>query len=566
VSQAVGAKDGLAEFLGNRSTLLLLDNLEQLLDSAPSLADLLRATSGLKILATSREPLRLAGEQRFPVDPLPDEDAVALFVERARAVDPAFDPSPAVAEICRRLDGLPLALELAAARTSMLSAEDLLARLASALPLLTGGARDVPERQRTLRATIEWSHELLDEAEQRLFRRLSVFAGSFDVEAAEAVAGADLDTLQSLIDKSLVRRWGSGRYGMLETIQEFARERLAAAGEVDIARRHAEHYLAVAESTNLSVEGDGQERHDLGRLEQANFRAALGWAIANRAFEISLPLASALENFWVFTDPFEGSRWLEAVLDGADDADPKLRARALRVRGGTLYIVGEFERGLEFYNQSVELYRELGDEWGEAHLLHRLAIEASRVGDDERALQLSNETLQASRRLGDRKGEALALSNLGLVAAKGGDPDRAIELFRGSALVAKEVGFYWWETGALLDLADVAFGAGRLDEADEALRAGLRIGQRVGDRQHLAYALGLFAHLAFARGQLERAGLLWGGIEAEEQRGPIGQWEDDRHEIADVILARPDPDFERGRAEGRKLSLDETVDYALSPG
>ncbi len=468
-----------------------------------------------------------------------------------------------MAEICRRLDGLPLALELAAARTSVLSAEDLLARLASALPLLTGGARDVPERQQTLRATIEWSHDLLDEAEQRLFRRLSVFAGSFDFEAAEVVSGADLDTFQSLIDKSLVRRWGSGRYGMLDTIQEFARERLEAASEAEILRRHAEHYLAVAESTNLSVEGDGQENHDLGRLEQANFRAALGWAIASGALEIALPLVSALENFWVTTDPFEGNRWLEAVVDGADGADPTLRARALRVRGGTLYIVGEFERGLEFYNQSLALYRELGDEWGEAHLLHRLAIEASRVGDDERALQLSNDTLAASRRLGDRKGEALALTNLGLVASKDGDLDRAIELFRESALVAREVGFDWWEAGALLNVGDVALSAGRLDEADEALRTGVRIGQRVGDRQDLAYGLGLLARLAFLRGQLERAGVLWGGIEAEEQRGPIGQWEADRHEIADVLLARPDPDFERGRAEGLTLSLDEAVDRAL---
>ena len=564
VAQAVGAKNGLAEFLGQRRTLLLLDNLEQLLDSAPALADLLRATSGVKILATSREPLRLGGEQRFPVDPLPDDDAVALFLERARAIDPGFQPSPAVAQICRRLDGLPLALELAAARTSVLSAENLLARLESALPLLTGGARDVPERQRTLRATIEWSHQLLDEQEQRLFRRLAVFAGSFDLEAAEAVSDAGLDTLQSLIDKSLVRRWGSGRYGMLDTIQEFARERLEAAGETHTARRHAEHYLAVAESTNLSVEGEGEERHDLGRLEQANFRAALGWAITTGASEIALQLASALENFWVYVDPFEGNRWLEAVLEGADEVDPKVRARALRVRGGTLYIVGEFERGMEFYNQSLALYRALGDEWGEAHMLHRLAIDASRIGDDERAMQLSEDTLAVSRRLGDRKGEALALSNLGLVASKGGDGDRAIDLFRQSAQLANEVGFDWWEGGALLNLAEVAISAGRLDEAEEALAAALTIGKRVGDRQSLVYGLSLVARVLFDRGRPARAGLIWGAIEAEEARGPIGQWETDRQEVAELLLARPDPDFERGRAQGRGLSMDETVDYALS--
>jgi len=252
------------------------------------------------------------------------------------------------------------------------------------------------------------------------------------------------------------------------------------------------------------------------------------------------------------------------VFDGADEADSKLRARALRVRGGTLYIVGEFERGMEFYNQSLALYRELGDEWGQAHMLHRLAIDASRIGDDERALQLSEETLAVSRRLGDRKGEALALSNLGLVASKGGEADRAIELFRQSARLAHEVGFDWWEAGALLNVGDVALSAGRLDEAEEALRAGVGIGKAVGDRQNLVYGLALLAQIAHERGQLERAGVLWGGVEAEEQRGPIGQWEADRHEVADVLLARPNADFERGRAQGRGLSMDETVDHALS--
>jgi predicted ATPase/class 3 adenylate cyclase len=565
VAQAVGAKDGLADFLGSRRTLLLLDNLEQLLDSAPALADLLRATSGVKILATSREPLRLGGERRFPVDPLPDHDAVALFVERAYAVDPGFQPSPAVAEICRRLDGLPLALELAAARTSVLSAEDLLARLESALPLLTGGARDAPERQRTLRATIEWSHQLLDEGEQRLFRRLSFFAGSFDLDAATAVSEADLDTLQSLIDKSLVRRWGSGRYGMLETIQEYARERLVESGEEPaIGRGHVEHYIAVADAANLSVEGTGEERPEVGRLEQANFRAGLGWAVANRELELGLRLAAALENFWVYSDPFEGARWLEALMPAIDEVDPALRAKAFRVYGGVLYIVGEFERGVELYERSMAVFRELGDELGVGHMLHRLAIEASRRGASDEARRLADESLEVSRRLGDRKGEALALTNLGIVAQKGGDLDRAIELYRQGAERAYEVGFLWWEGGARLNLGDAAIESGRLEEAEESIRAGVAVMRRVGDRQNLVYGLALLARVAWDREQLARAGLLWGAVEAEEQRGQIGQWEADRHEIADVVLSRSDPDFERSREEGSGLSLDEAVERALS--
>ena len=194
IAQTVGASDGVAEFLRGRKTLLLLDNLEHLLDAAPALGELLRETSGVRLLATSREPLKLGGEQRFPVEPLPDTDAVTLFVERARAVDPDFAPSPAVLEICHRLDGLPLALELAAARVSVLSPEDLLSRLDRSLPLLTRGARDAPERQRTLRGTIEWSYELCSAEEQQLFGRLGIFPGSFALEAAEAVCDAALDT------------------------------------------------------------------------------------------------------------------------------------------------------------------------------------------------------------------------------------------------------------------------------------------------------------------------------------------------------------------------------------
>ena len=231
IAQTVGASDGVAGFLRGRKTLLLLDNLEHLLDAAPALAELLRETPQVRLLATSREPLKLGGEQRFPVEPLPDTDAVTLFVERARAVDPDSRSRPAVAEICHRLDGLPLALELAAARVSMLSPEDLLARLDRSLPLLTGGARDVPERQRTLRATIEWSYELCSA------KRSSSSADSASSRAASRStlprlsATPTLDTLQSLVDKSLVRRWGSGRFGMLETIHEYARERLAGSGE-----------------------------------------------------------------------------------------------------------------------------------------------------------------------------------------------------------------------------------------------------------------------------------------------------------------------------------------------
>jgi predicted ATPase/class 3 adenylate cyclase len=565
IAQSVGASDGVAEFLRGRTALLLLDNLEQVLEAAPDLAELLRETSGVKLLATSREPLNLAGEQRFPVDPLPDDDAIILFLDRARAVDPGFSASPAVGEICRRLDGLPLALELAAARVSVLSAEDLATRLERALPLLTGGARDVPERQRTLRAAIEWSYELLDEEERRVFRALSIFAGSLALDSALTVCDADLDELQSLIDKSLVRRWASGRFGMLETIHEYARGRLDEAGEAaETGRRHAEHFLAVARSTNLGTESDGPGNHELARLEQANFRAALRWTIDNDETELGLALVVALSRFWVSEAPFEGARWYEALLADTDDMDPALCAAALRDYGGTVYIVGEFDRGVALYEASLALYRELGDEWGVSHMLHRFAAEATRVGDFDQARALTEEALSTAHRLGDRRNESIALATLADVAQHEGDIDRAIELYAASAELAGEAGFAWWQGGRLLDLGEIGVESGRREQAEGWIRNGLAVLLPLRDRQLLVYGLAMLAALEAERGHTERAGQFWGAVEAEEQRGAIGQWESAREEYERRVLAHADSNLQTGREAGRLLSLEDAVSLALS--
>src|SRR5262245_53111948 len=247
IATTVGARADLGSYLRERKALLLVDNVEQVLDCAPLLGELVAGASGLKLLATSREPLHLTVEQQYPVPPLPAADAMALFHERARAVRPDFAANGAVTEICRRLDGLPLAIELAAARVKVLAPDALLDRLEQRLPLLTGGARDLPERQRTLRATIEWSYDLLEAREQDLLAGLSVFAGGWTLEAAEAVCDCDLDTLGSLIDKSLVRELKS-RFSMLETIREYARERLVEQDPAEeIRRRHAAYFLTAAE-------------------------------------------------------------------------------------------------------------------------------------------------------------------------------------------------------------------------------------------------------------------------------------------------------------------------------
>jgi predicted ATPase/class 3 adenylate cyclase len=564
IAQAVGAPKEPVEFLAGKSILLLLDNLEQLLDAAPVVTDLLSGTTGVKVLATSREPLRVGAEQRYAVEPLPEEDAVTLFIERARAVDPAFEPSPAVAAICLRLDGLPLALELAAARVSLLGADELLERLELALPLLTGGARDAPERQRTLRATIEWSNELLNEEEQRLFAVLAVFAGSFDLGAALDVCDAGLDTLQSLVDKSLVRRWGSGRFGMLETIHEYALARLAPGDAEAFGRRHAQHYLDVALSANLSIEATEEENPELARTELPNVRAALRWALEHHQLELGLRLATALEQFWVYSDPFEGARWLEELLSDAETVDPAVRAAALRSLGGAVYIVGEFDRGLELYEQSLALFRALGDESGESHMLHRIAVDALNRGDIERARPLADEGLEFSERIGDRKGVALALSTLAGIAEAEGERERAMALYEESAQAALEAGFTWWAAGSLLNLAELAEKSGGAEDAARWLREAMTLMSRLGDRQHLVYGLAFGAQIVAKQGRTADAGVLWGAVEAEEERGPIGQWESDRAEYADPVLAYRSPEFDRGRAQGRTLSLDEAVQRVLA--
>jgi predicted ATPase/class 3 adenylate cyclase len=564
IAQTVGSKNGLADHVGDKRMLLLLDNLEQVIEAAGDLSHLLAETGSARLLVTSREPLRVAGEYRYTVDPLAERDAVVLFLERARAVDPNFEPSDAVAEICRRLDGLPLALELAAARVSLLSPDDLLARLERALPVLTLGARDAPERQQTLRATIAWSYDLLDEDEQRLFRRLSVFAASFELDAVEPVCEAELETLQSLVDKSLVRRWGSGRFGMLETVHEFAGERLAESGEEgEVKRRHAEHYVVVAESAHVGEVSEEPQRHDLAALELDNMRTALDWTLANRRVELGLRLALALTNFWVARDPFEGRRWLESFLEQGELIAPTLRARTLRDYGGLVFIVGEFEDGLRLYEQSLAEYRALGDEGGTAEVLARLAVAVQVRGDLAQAREYAEESLEIHRRLGSKRGEALGVHALALIEWDSGNHELARELMTRSATLARQTGFAWWEVGTLYSLCEWALEEDGRDEAEQLGREALALAGRIGERMYAVYLLALLARITAEDGRLGRAGLLWGAVEAEEGRRVVGQWEAEREAYAAPVLAHAGPEFERGREEGRRLAFDEAIERAL---
>jgi predicted ATPase len=556
IAQAVGAQQQLEAHFGDKETLLLLDNVEQVIEAAPDLAGLVEACPNLRVLVTSREVLRVRGELEYEVLPLVARDALALFCERAHV-----PPDAAVEELCRRLDDMPLALELAAARAKALTPAQIVKRLGDRLDLFKGG-RDAEPRQATLRATIEWSHDLLSPEERTLFRRLAAFGGGCSFEAAEAVCGAELDTLQSLVEKSLVRRTGD-RFWMLETIREYAEERLDASDEAGaLRRRHAEYFLALGKTANLSAESDGPERPEIVRPEQDNFRRAIDWA-REHDIELAFRLAIALEVFWVMNDPFEGVRRLRALLAGSSDVPAVLRARALRTYAESAWISGDFERGTQLMEEARAEFEHLGDELAVATILHRLAVTAIAARDLSRARRLLDECLAICARNPKPKLVADAIAKLGWIERYEGNSERALELFEESAVRCEEIGSTWMQANTVLDVADLSHELGRSEFAGQRAREGLRLSQQIADRQLVVYALALLARFATTARQVERAGRLWGAIEAEEARGRVGYWERKREQIASAVVM-PSPEFESGRSAGRTLSLAEAVDYALA--
>jgi predicted ATPase/class 3 adenylate cyclase len=560
IAQAIGAPGALAAHIDEKRMLLLLDNLEQVLpDAAEPLAALVASCPNLRLLVTSRSPLRIGGEREFAVLPLPEVDAVELFRERAFIAE----PDAAVREICRRLDGLPLAIELAAARTRVLPPDQLLARLERALPVLTGGRRDAPERQRTLRATIAWSYDLLSADERRLFDRLGVFAGGFTLEAAEAVCDADIETIGSLLEQSLLRRGDDGRLGMLVTILEFAVERFVVSDEAGaILERHAEYYVALADSGNVHAEAQGGEHYEIILPDLANFRAVLERALATDDNELGMSMAVALEQYWVSNNPPEGERWYTAFFAGKE-LPLALRARALRARGGALSISGRFAEGAVYHREALDIYRELGDDWGIGHILFRLANEAQRTGDSGLARQLAEES-RAHHGTQSPWAESQVLSLLGIIAFEDGRREEGLELELRSAELADEVNSRWLRLGSLLIAAEIALELDRPAQARDLSLTALAVADDIGDRMHMAWALSLLAWAAAAEGQFERAGRLWGATEAESARSPFGQWEDGREEYLGHLDVDPGSDFRRAREEGASLAFDEAVQEGLT--
>ena len=624
----------LRSYLRDRRLLLVLDNFEQLLDASPPVARLLSACAGLTVLITSRAPLRLRGEQEYPVRPLPvpdlaripaleeamDSPAVQLFVERGREVASAFvltrSNVVAVAAICRRLDGLPLALELAAARVRSLSPTELLARLDRSLPLLTGGARDFPERQRTMRAAIGWSYQLLREPEWRLLDRLSVFRGRWVLEAAEAVgAGGDilvedlLDLLSSLVEQSLVvaeaEEEGSTWYRMLVPIREYAEERLEQSGEAGATRRrHAEYYLALAERAKPELTGRRQVEW-LERLEweNDNLRAALEWSTANEG-TLALRLAAALWPFWYMHSHAEGRRWLECALTHqgeppalraeallgagtlawaeADDAsaerlceearylfqeagDPRGVAGALKLLGMMAVGRDDHGRARTMLEQSLELFRQERDRAGIAICVMNLGILSSRLGDHQAAARLCEEAIALYRELGDRWGRAAALHSLGQCRWSQGDETHARQLFEESLAAFQEVGHQPGVAAALAHLGGVWASRGDYGIAQGYLAESFAVAWEALDRDQALHSLEDLASVAARQGRLERAALLWGAADALRERLRLAATRSRQAEtdagIADLRRAISEDTFLARWFEGRAMTAEQAVEY-----
>jgi predicted ATPase/class 3 adenylate cyclase len=454
IEQTLGAKAPLPEHVDEQRMLLLLDNLEQVIECAPALTDVLAVCPNLKLLVTSRVLLRVQSEREYQVFPLTDPDAVELFRERAANAEPA----EAVAEICRRLDGLPLAIELAAARTRVLPPHQLLRRLERRLPLLSSGSRDAPVRQRTLRATIEWSHDLLHDEEQRLFARLSVFIGGFTFEAAEMICSADLDTLESLVESSLVRP-DVDRFTMLETIREYAVERLEEAGEAeDLRARHAEYYVVLGERAEPEL--DGQERFRwLEQLapERENARAAF-LSSFNGAPVVALRLAAVARAFRI--PPRERAGWSNATLSRDHAATPEILARAREAAGWSAIWADDYDQAGAHFEEARRLYRELGDELHRGNALLGLGHVKRAAGKLARARALHEQAIELLERVGDPPLLRGALGDLGELETELGNYERANELLEQSLSMARAAGATSQVASILHGLGDLALATG----------------------------------------------------------------------------------------------------------
>ncbi|WP_411277862.1 ATP-binding protein, partial [Gaiella sp.] len=565
-AQALGAKDGLAAHIADKRLLLLFDNFEHVGEAATDAAALLGTCPNLRLLVTTREPLHVSGEQEYPVLPLIRAESVEFFAARARAIKPDFVPDEDVPRICSRLDDLPLALELAAARTRALSSAQILDRLEQRLPLLTGGARDLPERQRTLRATIDWSYDLLDADEQRLYARLAVFRGGCALDAAERITDAELDTLQSLVDKSLLRH-NEGRYWMLETIREHATERLEESGQAkELQNRHAQHFLELAEEAEPLVMDevleDGEEW--LNRLDREldNLRAALDGLENEGESERALRLAGALSDFWVGRGYVaDGRRRLEHVLHSNSDPTAA-RAKALNGAAELAAVSGDPQAMGLRAEEALALHRRFGNPRGEAESLQQLGYAVGEGGDWAQAQLLLEESIERFIEIGDERFALWTTRTLAWTYAESGDRDRARVIHEDNLRRARVLGIRSLEAALLSSLSWLVE-----EDALPLMKESIQIRRELGNRVEIATGLCGVARVITVSGRAETAVLLISCFEAlSEEIGGGESWvaRMNAETLATIHTQLDEAAFAEAWERGRPLTLDQAVNLALT--
>jgi non-specific serine/threonine protein kinase len=590
----------LVRALRFKSLLLVADNCEHLLSACAELADaLVRACSTLRILATSQEPLGIPGEAVWhvpslsvpgagrlpPLDHLVQYEAVRLFVERATSGQPGFTltdgNAAAVVQICRRLDGIPLAIELAAARVKVLTVEQIAARLADRFRLLTGGSQRGLPRQRTLRAAMDWSHGLLSEKERAVLRRLSTFAGGWTLEAAEAVCSGNgieaadvLDLLTQLVDKSLVvveTQGEEARYRHPETVRQYSLDRLMESEEAaDARRRHRDWFLGLAERAEPELRGPGLVAW-LERLETEhdNLRAALEWSRTEEGgAEGGLRLAGALYRFWFMHDHWsDGRQWLEVALARSGDAQHSARPKVLRGAAHLAWRQGDYERATTLCEQGLAMCRDLGDREGSAWLIIWLGVVAIPRGNYARATALLEESLSLCEALGDKGLSSTALAWLAIVARYQNDDGRAAAFAEKGLTLANDVGDKHRIAYVLRTLGTIALSQGRCERAAGFYKESLTLCKEVGDRWIVEECLEGLAGVAGAQGHYEQAARLLGAAEAlrialGHHRLPLDQADYERR-AASTMAALEQAAFEAAWARGAELAAEQAIEYAL---
>ena len=649
IAQTLGIKEAagnvlveqLKEFLSERQMLLVIDNFEQVIAAAPVIVGLLNASRRLKVLVTSREPLRITGEHEFAVQPLavPDSDqsldpeavthypAVELFLARAAAVKPDFrltpENAPAIVQICSRLDGLPLAIELAAARVKVLPPQALLTRLESRLKMLMAGPRDLPPRQQTMRGAIAWSYDLLSEEEKKLFRRLAVFVRGCDLEAIEAVCNQTgdlqievLDGVASLVDKSLLQQKAVAeaepRFTMLETITEFGLERLDAVSEAaELRRSHASYFLNFAEQEGGELLGAQQERGlDKFETEHDNLRAALGWCAENGEAELGLKLAASVWRFWELRGYWtEGRERLTHLLSlPQTPATFMVRLKALYAAGILADTQCDYAAARSLFEEKLGLHKTLGDQWGVANSINNLGIIALRernfaaaralyeeslkfwrelgnehavalalgnlgnvatlVGDFTSAHQRYQDSLEIFRKLNDQRGVAFSLGHLGNVARHSGDPELARSLYHQGLTILLELGDKRGAANLFAEMGKMADETGDYDQARRFYEESMVIFCELGEVRGIAQLLESYAQMASQRGRFERALRLAAAAAALREQFNARSSPDDEAKLKQTLNSIRENLGETASKtawkEGRSMPTEKAIQYALT--